>query len=246
VKWFKADLHIHSVLSPCASLEMSPKAVMNMAKQRGLDLISITDHNSAANSLVYQKSAQRAGLDYIFGMEVQTSEEIHVIALFHDYESITNFDRELYQSLLPLDNDPDYFGDQVVIDENENIVRFETRALINSSKWSFEDMLTKIFRYDGFPIPAHVDSASYSVIAQLGFIPQNSGISAVELSAISNKKDLLTKYPYVKNFTEIYSSDAHYIVDIGKSVTEVFCEAPTLAELILACENKQGRKIKKR
>lgn len=245
MKWFKADLHIHSVLSPCASLGMSPKAVMNMAKQRGIDLISITDHNSAANTLVYQKAAQRAGLHYIFGMEVQTSEEIHILALFHDYESISDFDRELYQSLLPMDNDPDYFGDQVVIDENENIVRFETKALINSSIWSFEEMLAKISEYQGFSIPAHVDSTAYSVIAQLGFIPQNSGISAVELSAKCSKKDLLTKYPYIKKFTEIYSSDAHYIEDIGKSVTEVFCEVPTLAELILACENKQGRKIKK-
>ncbi|MBN1327101.1 MAG: PHP domain-containing protein, partial [Candidatus Cloacimonetes bacterium] len=112
MKWYKADLHIHSVLSPCSSLEMAPESVMLAARDQHLDIVSITDHNSMQNSLVYGQSAQKHHLSYIFGVEIQTGEEIHLIALFDDWTLAEEFNDELYQSLIPIKNDPEFFGDQ--------------------------------------------------------------------------------------------------------------------------------------
>ncbi|MDY6915646.1 MAG: PHP domain-containing protein [Candidatus Cloacimonadota bacterium] len=246
MKWYRADLHIHSVLSPCGSLEMSPRSVMRIAKEKKLDLIAITDHNSMANCMQYAQVAAEFGIDFLYGVEVQTAEEIHLVALFDNLHLALEFDKDLYKSLLLVDNDPDYFGDQVVVDSEENIVRFEKRALINSSCWNFDEALNRVNEASGFAFPAHVDAATYSVIAQLGFIPENSNISAVGISAKANINEVLEKFPQLKKYSLIQNSDAHYLKDIGSGFTYFYLEETNVNELKLACENKKGRKIKNR
>ena len=241
MKWFKADLHIHSVLSPCGSLEMSPKSVMNYAKKEELDIIAITDHNSMANFSSYKSVADRYDITLLCGMEVQSSEEIHTIALFDDISKAKEFELLLYDSLLPIENDSDYFGDQVMIDEHENIIGFEKRALINSSIWSFDETLQKIFDYEGFAFPAHVDADTYSVIAQLGFIPENDNILAVGVTAKCILKDVIDSYPYLKKYALIKNSDAHYLKDIGSGFTHFFLKEPTIEQIKLACLEKQNK-----
>lgn len=244
MKWYRADLHIHSVLSPCGGLEMSPQRVMSSAKEKQLDLIAITDHNSMANCSVYAKAAQEFELNFLYGVEVQTAEEIHVIALFDDPECALKFDRDLYNSLLPVDNDPDFFGDQVVVDSDENIVRFEKIALINSSTWSFDETINKVQEAGGFSYPAHIDAVTYSAIAQLGFIPIDLEIDAVGITAHAKPQVVRQNFPQLQSYSLIQNSDAHYLKDIGSGYTEFYLEKPTVAELKLACKNKNGRKIK--
>ena len=129
MRWIRADLHIHSVLSPCGGLEMSPADLISRLKEYKIEWFAITDHNSMANCPAYAAVAAKAGMAFSWGVEIQTSEEIHLLAYFDDHQKAQVFDNELYSSMLPLPNDPDFFGDQVVIDENENILRVEQLAL---------------------------------------------------------------------------------------------------------------------
>ena len=121
MRWFTADLHLHSVLSPCGGLEMSPRDLIAQVKRKGIDWMAITDHNSLANCSAYASVAAREGVHITWGVEVQTAEEIHLLIYFDSSEKRTEFGDLLYASLLPLENNPDFFGDQVIIDENENI-----------------------------------------------------------------------------------------------------------------------------
>lgn len=241
MNWYKADLHIHSVLSPCCDLEMSASKVMKTAKEKGLKIIAITDHNSMANCAVYEKAAHELGIVFFWGTEIQTIEEIHIIALFEDKESALSFDEELYESLLPVKNNPDFFGDQVVIDEKENIVRFEDKALINSSRWSLEELVEKLSKINSFYYPAHVDSHAYSIIGQLGFIPAELVFTALEITAGCNEQEFLKEHPSLLSYSLIKSSDAHYLKDIGSGITKFFVKEPTLKEVRLACQ-KNGRR----
>jgi len=236
-------LHIHSVLSPCGGLEMSPVALVKRAKEMGLDIIAITDHNTMANCSSYHRVAEREDVNFINGVEIQTAEEIHLIALFDESEDALNFDHELYDSLLNIPNDPEYFGDQVVIDADENIIRCEERALLNSSKWTLDEALKRVRKYNGFCYAAHVDAKTYSIIGQLGFIPDDLKLDAVGITAKSNREEILELYPYLKKYALIKSSDAHYLADIGSGYTMFWLEIPTLSEIRMACEGIQGRKI---
>lgn len=246
MRWYKADLHIHSVLSPCGSLEMAPKALMQKVKEVGLDIIAITDHNSMSNCLAYQQVAKEFDITCVYGVEVQSAEEIHVIVLFDDWHKANGFASELYDSLLPIDNDPDYFGDQVVINSSEEIVRFEERALINSSMWSFDQVIDYVQNYDGFMFPAHVDAVSYSIIGQLGFVPSQKEIFALGLTAKCDVKSFLEQNEYLKDYCFIQNSDAHYLNQIGSAYTEFFLEAPTVSEIKKACLKQADRKIRLR
>lgn len=245
MRWYKADLHIHSVLSPCGSLEMSPQNVMKTAHEKGLDIIAITDHNSCANSRVYAETAAEFGLAYIYGIEVQTAEEIHVVALFDNADNACRFGQEVYDSLLPIDNDPDFFGDQVVIDSNDNIKEFLPKALINSSVWSLEETLERIISFEGFYFPAHVDVTSYSLLGQLGFIPSHTAINTVGVTANCDLIQLTEQYPFLQNMSFVRNSDAHYLKDIGSGYSEFYLQEPTLQEIIMACNKQNYRKIKK-
>lgn len=244
MRWYKADLHVHSVLSPCGGLEMAPREVMKTARDKGLDIIAITDHNSCANLEVYAAFARKFGLHYINGIEIQSAEEIHLIALFQNGEQACSFGAELYDSLLPIKNDPEYFGDQVIIDENNNIKGFVEKALINSSKWYLDEVVQKIKNYNGFYFPAHVDVESYSILGQLGFIPPHSNIGALGITAKCDVKAFLQAHPELQKYALIRNSDAHYLRDVASGYSQFYLQKPTLAEIILACKKQAGREIK--
>ncbi len=243
MKWYNADLHIHSVLSPCGDLDMSPQNVIHALKAKQIDIFAITDHNRMLNFKAYQSRANQEGITCILGIEVQTSEEIHLVALFDDHEKGFEFQTELYDSLIPINNDPDYFGDQVILNENEEILGFEERALINSSMWTLDECYEKVKEYEGFCFPAHEDASSYSIIAQLGFIPDYPDFKAIGITAKCNTEILFTKYPQLKKYTLIRSSDAHYPKDIASGISRFFIEAPTVEEIEKACMRTDGRKI---
>ena len=242
MNWYRADLHIHSVLSPCSGLEMSARNVMKTAKEKGISLVAITDHNSMANCAVYEKVATHYGLKFFWGVEIQTMEEIHVITLFEDQLTALKFDGELYESLLPIDNNPEFFGDQVVIDEEENIVRFEKRALINSSQWSLDELVRRLEVLNCFYYPAHIDAESYSIIGQLGFIPPEYHFPALGITSVCDLDRFIKTHPELASYSFIRSSDAHYLDDIGKGFTEYYLEEPSLKEVRLACQKKELRK----
>jgi len=220
---------------------MSPKEVMKQAASKDISIVAITDHNSMANCRTYAEAASQFGLNYIYGIEIQTIEEIHIIALFDDVSSALSLNDLIYQNLLPVKNNPDFFGDQVIIDSSENIIAFEEKALINSVIWDLEATVEMLRDHNSFYYPAHIDAGTYSILSQLGFIPPELNFPALEVTAKCDLSKLRQNHPSLKDKVFIRSSDAHYIQDVGSGFTEFLLEEPTLKEIRLACQKIAGR-----
>lgn len=222
---------------------MSPMAICQKLKQFGIQWLAITDHNSMANCAAYQKVAEKEKLLFTWGVEIQSTEEIHLLAYFDDPLAAQEFDVELYNSLLPINNDPDFFGDQVIIDENENILRVEPRALINSSQWNLNTVVEKVQAYNGLVVPAHIDSSVNSILSQLGFMPEVPQFQLFGISACLDVKSWVQDNPYFKDKVFLRASDAHYLNDIGKGYSIITVEKPAVQELFLAAKGCGRRKI---
>lgn len=240
---YSADLHIHSCLSPCASLDLSPREMVERAKAEGLDIIAVTDHNTARNVRVVMDLAERRGLKVIPGMEVQTREEIHLLALFPDWSSTAAWDEEVRRHLPDVRNDPEVFGDQPIVDEEGTILEFEERLLLNSIDLPLEEVKRRVEGHGGMTIPSHFDKGSFSLISQLGLIPEDMELEVLEASR-------KTPFPSTGNISphipRIVSSDAHRLEDIGNARTIFLLAEATLGELRLAFRGQEGRKIVRR
>jgi len=227
---FACDLHIHSTLSPCGSLDMSPRVIVEKAREAGLDIIAVTDHNMTENTPYVREAGQRSGLVVLAGMEVQTREEIHLIAIFDDYETAHDMQLMIYDLLPPVANDVEFWGDQVVVDCEDNIVRSEERLLINSAGISVENAVSWIKSHGGLAIASHIDSPTFSIISQLGFIPEDIPFDALE---IRDREKAGSFLPFImrKGLPFVTFSDAHYPGDIGKRRTHLTLEAPDCANI---------------
>ena len=232
---FSCDFHIHSTLSPCAELEMSPRAIMRKSREVGLDMIAITDHNMAENSHYAALLSQPAGPVVLFGMEVQTVEEVHLLALFPDYETAMGLQALIYSLLPPLENRPDYFGDQVVVDQEDMIVRFESRLLLNSASISVNDAVSWVKAHGGLVIASHIDSPAFSLISQLGYVPDDTPFDALE---VADREKLLALLGVVKakNIPIVSFSDAHCLEDLGRRRTSLVMEEATFREVVRALQ----------
>jgi len=164
------DLHNHSCLSPCGSLELSPHRLLALAAGRGLRVMALTDHNSSLNCRAFAKLCPRFGIIPVFGMEATTSEEIHALCLFTDLDACLAFGEYAYSILTPFPNDPDKVGDQVYVDEEDNIEGEVEYYLLNPLALSIEEIGAKVAEYSGIVIPAHVDRPAFSMSSQLGVV----------------------------------------------------------------------------
>lgn len=243
MKVFNADLHIHTVLSPCGSLEMSPKTIVQTALARKIDIIGITDHNSTRQCRVVLSEAKKAGLTVFCGAEVTTKEEVHCLAFFENFEKLDEFQHFLDTNLPDIKNDVDLFGYQVVVNENEEIVYEEERLLISAIKQSIDQVEQEVHRLEGIFIPAHVNRAKFSLISQLGFIPPDLKFDALELSKHIDTAAFLKTYPYLKKATIIRNSDAHQPEDIGIIFSKLFMESADFNEFRMAISKTGGREV---
>lgn len=239
-----ADLHIHSSLSPCGSLEMSPRAIVERALERKLDLIAVTDHNSVANSLYAAEIGRRRGLTVVCGMEAQSREDVHVLCLFTHPHVAEAFFGEVYPLLPPVDNNPDYFGDQVVVDGEENVVRMEPRLLVNGLDLGLGDLAERVRSAGGYVIPAHVESAHFSLLANLGVLPPELDGCPLEVSYCISGEDAVARFPCLRGRRLITNSDAHFLADIGRAYTVYDSVAPTLAGVYRAAQEGRFRVVR--
>ncbi len=214
-----ADLHIHTALSTCGSLEMSPSAIIRRVKELSLDVIAITDHNSIENSFFVAELGEKDGIKVIYGMEAQTMEEVHILCYFEHRGDIEGFYSEIYDYLPMMKNDPEYFGDQVVVDSENNIVRFEEKLLLNSLDIDIETLFEKVKHYNGYMIPAHIEREQFGILVNLGFIPESLKNSVFEISYNAELKEIFEFYPFLRNNNLISNSDAHYLEDIARAYT---------------------------
>lgn len=242
IKEFKTDLHIHTCLSPCGELDMSPLAVVKAAIEKEINIIAITDHNSAENTAAAQKAAENTDLTVFGGMEITSSEEAHILALFDETASIMKLQDIIYISLLPGENDEKMFGEQIVVNEKDEVLDFNKRLLIGATMLSAQEIVEKIHSFGGLAIASHVDKDAFSIISQLGFIPPDLAFDALEMSPHTERADAEQSYGMYNSFPWISSSDAHHAHDIGRRTTTFFMEEPTIKEMALALKKVDGRR----
>jgi len=240
---FRADLHIHTVLSPCGDLEMSPTNIIRAAKNKQLDLIGITDHNSTRQCAVIKELGKREGILVLCGAEITTKEEAHCLAFFETDEALNNFQEYLDVHLPDIKNDPDLFGYQVAVDEKDEICYEEERLLISALDQSIDKIEEKVHALNGIFIPAHVNKGKNSIISQLGFIPIDLKTDALEISKHVSKEGFLLKNKYLKNNVFIKSSDAHIPELIGEVITIFEMETLSFAEVAKALKGIDNRKV---
>ena len=240
---FKADLHIHTVLSPCGVLEMSPTNIIRAAKSKQLDLIGITDHNSTRQCAVVRKLGLKEGIYVLCGTEVTTKEEAHCLAFFDTTESLEAFQVYLDAHLPEVKNNPDLFGYQVAVDADDNIFFEEDRSLLSAIDQSIEKIEETIHSLNGIFIPAHINKSKNSVISQLGFIPDDLKYDALELSKHISREDFISKNKYLKDNVFIKNSDAHLLELIGETTTVFVMEALNFEEIKKALHHIDNRTV---
>lgn len=211
---YAVDLHIHSALSPCAHEDMTPNNIVNMAVMKGLDAIALTDHNSGANLEAVSICARNQGLVFIPGMEVESCEEIHLISLLPDLKSALKLHEIVYEALPAIQNRKDIFGSQYIMDENDQIIGEEKRLLVTATSLTADEVFSLVTSLGGAVIPAHVDRSSYSMISNLGLIPEELKIKYLEISKNCDRYAYRAAHPELDGYKLIRSSDAHYLGDI--------------------------------
>ncbi len=238
-----ADLHIHTCLSPCASLDMTPRKIVAKALELKLAMIAVTDHNSAENTAAVMTVADGTELCVIPGLEITTAEEAHVVALFGDREAAVSMQELVYEHLQPGENVVDLFGMQVVANENDEVEAMNPRLLIGATTLSVNQVVDGIHEREGLAIAAHIDREGYSLVAQLGFIPPDLELDAVEISRRLSLPAARERFPEYEARPFITASDAHDLDGLGLSPTSFRVASPGFDELRLALKGAEGREI---
>lgn len=241
MRTFRTDLHIHTVLSPCGDLEMSPAQIVSLAKARGLDIIGITDHNSTRQCRLIWELGQKVGLTVIPGCEATTREEVHCLCLFPDVAALDDFQQFIDQHLTIIPNNPDIFGYQVVVDENDQILEEFENYLGASLDMGIEELEQKVHQLSGIFIPAHIDRPRNSIYSNLGFFPRELKADALQISKLAEEKAVRMRYNISPEMTIVKFSDAHYPDDLGKVFTVFELEEPTFEEIVKALKKEDGR-----
>jgi PHP family Zn ribbon phosphoesterase len=242
IKPFKADLHVHTVLSPCAEVEMIPPLIVEYALDLGINLIAITDHNASANVESVQKAAENTPLHVLPGMELQTREEVHSLCLFDRLDQIKALQEIVTKSLPPFKNQPDHFGEQFVVDETGDFIRREEQLLLVSSSLSINEAWKIVYNLGGLFIPAHVNRKAFGLLESLGLVPTDVPIEALEISRHIKPQDAPAAFPQIKGYPLIQDGDAHRLDEFNSSMI-LYLQAPTIAEIRLALSEQEGRKI---
>ena len=229
----RMDLHIHTCLSPCGAPENVPTRIVQKALEKRLDVIGICDHNSSENVQAVRLAAGRAASEKLHvwgGMEITTREEVHLLAIFADGDSLARMQETVYDSL-PGVNDREFFGEQYIVDEEDYVIGTNEHLLIGATTMSVDETIGHVHRLGGVAVACHIDREAFSVISQLGFVPENAGFDALEVSPnhASSPFDLS---PYLEGSTGgspvVAFSDAHRLAEIGRAFTRFRMPRPGL------------------
>jgi len=242
MKKFRADLHVHTVLSPCAEVEMIPPLIVQEALERNIDIIAITDHNASANVQAVQKAALGSPLKVLAGMEVQSREDVHLLCLFENFETLAIWQSAVDTALPEMENNAEFFGEQFVVDENGDFIRREPRLLLTSTHFSIDEIFERVNTLGGLVIPAHVNRSSYGLFPTLGLLSDQWPILALEISRHLTPEKAVATYPALNGIPLIQSGDVHQL-DQFLGVTIFTLAEPTLAEIRMAFKNENQRNV---
>jgi len=237
---YRAELHVHTVLSPCAEVEMIPPLIIQSALDLDINLLAITDHNSTANIPAMMDAAVNSGISIFPGMELQTREEVHLLCIFDKPRQAFAL-QQLIDPLLPsIDNDPEHFGEQFVVDATGDLIKTEPRMLLASVNIGLDDAVLEVHKLGGLAVPAHVDRKAYGLINMLGFFPPEAQFDAVEISKFTTKEKIGLQHPGIKKFPVIQSGDVHRLSEfMGKCYFEM--ETPSTGEVVKSFNTLGGR-----
>lgn len=235
MKELRADLHIHTCLSPCAEQEMVPTAIVKRASALGLDMIGICDHNSAENVAAVATAGKRESISVIPGIEITSREEVHVLGLFETEKELTGIQSVVHEKLWG-ENDQEAFGPQTIVDQWDRTVGTSRKLLIGATELTLEEVVEAIHDFGGLAIASHVDRPSFGLIGQLGLIPEGLKLDALEVSPLAPRKKW-------DEFPVVTSSDAHRLKDIGQSFTSFFAKGGSVEEIGKALRGEDGRKV---
>ncbi|WRS28740.1 PHP domain-containing protein [Oscillospiraceae bacterium MB08-C2-2] len=233
---FFYDLHLHSCLSPCADDDMTPWNLVHMSALCGQQIIALTDHNAAANCSAALAAASSAGIVVVPGMELCTAEEIHMICLFSDLEAALAFDEIVNSSRLSIFNKPEIFGNQLVVNDSDEIVSQIPHLLVAATQISVDALWELCQQHRGICFPAHIDRQSYSLSAVLGSFEKHHPFTCAEISLAGNVREQIALHPALKSRGILQSSDAHRLADIPDSTHTIEleeCSAPCLIETLM-------------
>lgn len=211
------DLHIHSALSPCADNDMTPNNIAGMAAIKGLSLLALTDHNSAKNCPAFFDACKQQGIVAIAGMELSTAEDIHLVCLFESLDDAMRFDTEIEKHLMPIKNRPEIFGDQIILDSEDEPVATVDTLLISATDLPIEDAVKLARSFGAHVHPAHIDRESNGIVAILGDIPSEYGFSIFELRERENAQKLCSTVEELNEKNILVCSDAHHLWDISEA-----------------------------
>ncbi|MBN1137255.1 MAG: PHP domain-containing protein [Anaerolineae bacterium] len=243
-RYLLADLHLHTVLSPCAEVEMIPPLIVRRAQELGLEVIAVTDHNAVLNAAAVIDAARAAGtgLTVLPGMEVQSREEVHLTTLFDTVDQALTWQERVWAALPDRENDEAFFGAQFVVDATGEYRYTEKRMLSMSTALSIEEVVLGVKSLGGIVLPAHVDRPANSLISNLGFVPPGLEIAGLELSRRADPAEVTQRLPQIAGYGHLVSGDAHRLEEMTAR-TMLKVAAPTVAEIALALAGQDGRRV---
>ena len=215
------DLHIHSCLSPCADDDMTPENIAGMGAVAGLGIMALTDHNSCKNLRPFFAACRRYGIVPVGGVELTTSEDIHLICLFSELENAEEFGETIHERLLPVKNKPEIFGNQLIYGENDEVIGTEETLLISATSFSTDEAVSEVRRRGGLIYPAHIDREANGIISVLGDIPPEPRFTCCEFNSSENIPSYTEKYSSLDGLEILSCSDAHNLWKISEAVNSV-------------------------
>jgi predicted metal-dependent phosphoesterase TrpH len=240
---FQADLHIHSCLSPCGELTIYPSRIVERALAVGLDIIALTDHNSAENAAATLQAAEGTGLTVLPGMEITSEEEVHILGLFETMDDILPLQEEVFRKLPPVQAKAAALQDQVIVNRDDEVMGFSPRPLLGAAQLNVQEVVELIHGRGGLAIASHIDREAFGLISQLGFIPPGLDLDALEVSPLLTIPDARAKFASEARRPLVHFSDAHKPEEIGRASTAFLLAAPSFEEIRLALRAKNGRRV---
>ena len=211
------DFHIHSCLSPCSNDDMAPNNIVNMALIKGLDMIAVCHHNSTKQQKAIHDVARKNGLKLMYGVEIQTIEEVHVCCYFKNLMDIEEFQKWIDMKLPDIKNDSNYFGNELIMNEMDEVIDTEVKLLLSSLQASLDECIEKVHRCNGKAVLAHVIDRVNSVTHQLGFIPKNCKFDGLEVKNLEQMFEVVKRNPWINETIWFINSDAHQLNDIHEA-----------------------------
>jgi PHP family Zn ribbon phosphoesterase len=245
MRWYKADLHVHTVLSPCGGLDMSPVNIIRKAVTEKIDILAITDHNSLKHCALTVEIGEKYGITVIPGAEVNTREEIHCLTFFEDLKQAEAFQLYIDAHLLRIPNRPEFFGPQYLVDADENILEEEENLLLAALDSGLEEVEKEVHRLGGLFVPAHVNRMQNGLYSQLGFLPQDLQADALEIAVTRELETFQEEHPETAFFPIITGSDAHSVERIGAHFTEFRLASPNFKALRQVFHGKDINQIQR-